>query len=676
VGTIITRYYETIGNIAQNGVHHMRHHPARLPLLAAFLAAGALALATAATAAVGSWSPLGPDGESIYALAADPANPNLVYAATTTSVFRSSDGGDSWTFAGSGLGSSSNSGGIRTLALSGTAVIVGTNWEGVWRSLDEGRTWRAATAGFPIRPHVNALLVDPRRRERVWLASWEGIFVSEDRGETWAAHNGDLSIPAGGVQSLAIDPANGQLYAHRVGELFTSSDEGTSWSLLRCLGRRCGSVVVDPADAGTLFTVSGGVLRSRDGGTVWEKLRAPKGGLFALLGFHGGRLFAYSRSYINGVFVDRLYWSADQGASWAAAGQPEADSIAVMASSGDTLYLGSEGRASLGGVFRSGDGGEHWEAASMGLSGRWVESIAVDPHQPGVLYAQASDHLLVSEDDGANWRLSLAAPGVLVFGTGDLLFDPNILGRVWSTTGSSLWRSDDGGHRWMAVPRVDSGTEALAADPRTRGGVWAGGRNGLFHSPNGRAWKKVRPARGENIGVSDIAVAPGDPRIVWVAGYAATGAPGPRLYRSGDGGQSWQRRDDGLPYFVMRLALDPENPDVLFAAAGNGLFGSSDGGASWQGLPPPTTVPANPEHIRWEIVASPVAPLTLYANVNGLESEVVYRSRDAGATWQAVGGGSIAPGSFGIRALAVDPHDPRRLLAGTAKRGIFTFTEP
>jgi hypothetical protein len=43
---------------------------------------------------------------------------------------------------------------------------------------------------------------------------------------------------------------------------------------------------------------------------------------------------------------------------------------------------------------------------------------------------------------------------------------------------------------------------------------------------------------------------------------------------------------------------------------------------------------------------------------------------------QEIGGGSIAPGSYGIRALAVDPHDPRRLLAGTAKRGIFTFTEP
>ncbi len=490
----------------------MSHHPARLSLLAA----GALALATAAMAAVGSWSPLGPDGESIYALAADPGNPNLVYAATATSVFRSSDGGDRWTFAGSGLGSTSAPG-IRALALSGTAVIVGTTWEGVWRSLDEGRTWSATTAGLPIRPHVNALLVDPRRRERVWLASWEGIFVSDDRGETWAARNGDLPT-AGGVESLAIDPANGQLYARTLSELFTSSDEGTRWSLLRCFGRRCGSVAVDPADA-TLFTVAGGVLRSRDGGTVWEKLRAPKGGLFALLGFHGGRLFGYSRSYANGLAVDRLYWSADQGASWAAAGQPDDRSIAVMASSGDTLYLGSAGIASLGGVFRSGDGGEHWEAASMGLSGRWIESIAVDPQQPGVVYAQASDHLLASEDDGASWRLSLAAPNVMVFGGGDLLVDPYLRGRVWSTTGDSLWRSDDGGHRWLGVPRVGAGIGALAADPRTRGGVWVGGRNGLFQSSNGRAWKKVRPGRGESLGVMDIAVAPGDPRLVWVAGH-------------------------------------------------------------------------------------------------------------------------------------------------------------
>src|SRR5947208_3499745 len=106
---------------------------ARPPLLVTLLATGALALATAASAAVGSWSPLGPDGEAIQGLAADPSNPNLVYAATPTSVFRSGDGGASWTFAGTGLGETSAPG-LRALALSGLAVIAGTTWEGVWRS--------------------------------------------------------------------------------------------------------------------------------------------------------------------------------------------------------------------------------------------------------------------------------------------------------------------------------------------------------------------------------------------------------------------------------------------------------------------------------------------------------------------------------------------------------------
>ena len=63
--------------------------------------------------------------------------------------------------AGADLGAFS----IRSLALSGSTVIVGTDWEGVWRSPDEGRTWRVITAGLSPTPHVNALVVDPQRSE-------------------------------------------------------------------------------------------------------------------------------------------------------------------------------------------------------------------------------------------------------------------------------------------------------------------------------------------------------------------------------------------------------------------------------------------------------------------------------------------------------------------------------
>ena len=157
-------------------------------------------------------------------------------------------------------------------------------------------------------------------------------------------------------------------------------------------------------------------------------------------------------------------------------------------------------------------------------------------------------------------------------------------------------------------------------------------------------------------------------------GYTTESAPlGARLYRSVDGRQSWQRRDDGLPgWGVYGVVLDPQRTDVLFATSGDGIFRSRDGGASWHRLPPPAPVPGDSDAIRWEIDL-PETPTTPYAVVAG--SEAIYRSRDEGETWQRVGANSGEAGAGSIPALMVDPHDTRRLLIGTAKRGILIWTD-
>src|SRR5688572_25061294 len=80
-----------------------------LARLGTALFAFALALAATATLAVPAfagnrvWTPIGPDGGRVRALAVDPAAPDVVYAGTEGTVFRSDDGAESWTFAGSGL---------------------------------------------------------------------------------------------------------------------------------------------------------------------------------------------------------------------------------------------------------------------------------------------------------------------------------------------------------------------------------------------------------------------------------------------------------------------------------------------------------------------------------------------------------------------------------------------
>jgi photosystem II stability/assembly factor-like uncharacterized protein len=653
--------------------HHARFTSNFGPTLAAALAFAALALPAPAGAGNRQWTQLGPDGGSIYALAVDPLDLDVVYAATSTTVFRSADGGASWSFAGAGLGGLGP--GIRTITKVGSSLLVGSTWDGIWTSRDDARSWQRTGSGLPDRPHIEAFVLDPNHHERLWATAWEGLFFSDDRGNSWTARGGELA--PGGVRALAIDSFTGQLYARTVSEVFTSTDDGESWSLLRCLGRRCGDVVVDPQQAGTLLTVSGSILRSRDAGATWQKLRGPKGS-FVLLGFQGGRLFGIARNVVRGVSTERLHFSDDQGDHWMAAAETPAEpSLGPLLGAGDTLYLGSSGATGAGGVFRSRDGGEHWEAASAGLSPRWIESLVVHPTQPGVIVAKASDHLFVSEDDGASWRVSLPAAGVQTFGAGDLLIDADVPARIWSADGVYLLRSDDLGRRWVQVSRVGTGVATVEADPRTPAGIWVGTSTAVYNSPDGRTWKRLRLSTAESFGVLDIAAHPGDPQVVWVAGYGYTpgsGNTGARLYRSDDGGRSWQRRDDGLPgWGVYVVVLDPLRTDVLFAASGDGIFRSRDGGASWQRLPSPAPVSGDPEAIRWEIVASPETPAALYATLAG--SEAIFRSRDEGDTWQRVGANTGEAGAGSIPALVVDPHDTRRLLIGTAKRGILTWTD-
>ena len=655
--------------------HPMSHHAIR-PLRSSIVASSAaallvsLALATPAAAGNRTWTPLGPDGGSISALAVDPLDLDVVYAASSITVFRSTDGGDSWSFAGGGLGGTAP--GIRTLTKVGGTLLVGSTWEGIWASRDDARTWQRTGGGLPARPHVEAFVLDPNHHERIWAAAWEGLFFSDDRGTSWTSRSGDLALH-GGVRSLAIDNFTGQLYARAVDELFTSSDDGESWSLMRCLGRRCGDVFVDPLRPGTLLTVSGGILRSRDAGATWQKLRVPKG-LSVLLGFQGGRLFGSVRN-LRGATAERLHFSDDQGDHWTAAAESPAEPwLGPLVGAGDTLFVGSSGAGGAGGVFRSRDGGESWEAASAGLSPRWVETLVVHPTRPGVLFAKASDHLFASEDDGASWRVSATA-GVQTFGAGNLLIEPDLPARIWSADGVYLLRSDDLGRRWTQVRRVGTGVAVVAADPRTPGGAWIGTSTALYQSPNGSSWKRLRLSGAENVGVLDVAAHPAEPQTVWVAGYAytAAGAPlGARLYRSVDGGQSWQRRDEGLPgWGVTRVALDPRRSHTAFATAGDGIFRSRDGGGSWQRLATPASLTGSPDS-PWEVVAAPGAPTTLYAH---RYTEEVYRSADGGDSWQRVGANSGETGAESIRELVVDPHDPRRLLAGTAKRGILTFTD-
>jgi photosystem II stability/assembly factor-like uncharacterized protein len=392
---------------------------------------------------------------------------------------------------------------------------------------------------------------------------------------------------------------------------------------------------------------------------------------------HDGRLFAASHVTIRNVSHGQIFTSDDLGAHFVPASRhPDDATLGGFAAVGDALFVGSSGATSPGGVFRSDDGGRTWDRANNGLAARFINDVAVDPLQPGVLYAKASNHLFRSRDDGATWQISLPSDTVFSFGGNDLLADPTVPGRVWNAS-FYLERSDDAGARWTMVRPVSFPVETLAADPGAPRTVWVGGGAGLFVSNGGRAWKRVRPSPGDEVGVTAIAVDPLDPQVVWVAGWSihsGVDAAG-RLFRSGDGGATWEPRDTGLPIQpATSLIPHPAAAGTIFAAAGAAMYRSHDAGVSWQKVPAP--LPDDGSDGSWRLAIAPGAQPTLYALRLDLDADGVFATRDEGATWRRLGASDRGWGRTPLRTLTVDPLDPRRIFAGTAQRGVFVWTEP
>jgi photosystem II stability/assembly factor-like uncharacterized protein len=183
------------------------------------------------------------------------------------------------------------------------------------------------------------------------------------------------------------------------------------------------------------------------------------------------------------------------------------------------------------------------------------------------------------------------------------------------------------------------------------------GTGGLYRTTGEGAWDRLGKGLPDETQIQAVTVHPNDPDVV----YAGTHR-GP--YRSLDRGDSWARLDfpdDGTQ--VWAIAVHPLSPRVLYAGTSPvGVFSSDDGGDSWRRLP----VPALPEHIRMEfpcrvmrLAVDPANPDHVYAT---LEVGGVIRSLDGGQTWDDC--------SDGLLELAQRPHLKSKIQSDTENEGM------
>ncbi|MBI3962406.1 MAG: hypothetical protein HY335_06625 [Deinococcus sp.] len=145
-------------------------------------------------------------GRSVLALVVHPRDPNLVYAALhTTGVFKTTDGGTTWTSSGAGLPTLP----VIALAidLSNPAVLfAGIAGSGVYRSTDGGLTWQQSSAGMDLESVIASIVVDPSNSQVVYAANrLSGVYLSTDGGATWRALNDGLVHRTANVLAISAD---------------------------------------------------------------------------------------------------------------------------------------------------------------------------------------------------------------------------------------------------------------------------------------------------------------------------------------------------------------------------------------------------------------------------------------------------------------------------------------
>lgn len=306
----------------------------------------------------------------------------------------------------------------------------------------------------------------------------------------------------------------------------------------------------------------------------------------------------------------------------------------------DTYYVAY----AQGGIWKSINGGRTWKPVFDEQSTNSIGSIAIAPSDPNVVYAGSGE---------ANIR------GNVTFGTG-------------------IFKSDDAGKTWQHVWKSRGQIGTMVVDPRNPDVAFAAvlgspfGPNkerGVYRTTDGgKTWKQVL-YKNEQTGASDVALDPGNPRIVF-AGFWQTrrspwdmtsGGPGSGLYRSADGGDTWEQLDKGGlpegPWGKVGVRVAASNPDVVYAlieAKQGGLYRSSDGGETWE----LASDSASLRQRAWYYTCLTIDPSN--ADIVWFPQVPLLKTVDGGKTIVSVD----AKIHGDHHDVWIDPKDPKRMMSG------------
>ena len=427
------------------------------------------------------------------------------------------------------------------------------------------------------------------------------------------ADGGALSVNINGSPVLSFTDPNPLLFgtigvenddvhgAFRIGSVSVTSTippQATWQQLGGPDGGQIQAIDIDPTNTSVIYAgaVHTGVMKSDNKGDFWREI-----------GFSGG---------MTGT---------------------KANIVAIAPSNSSVVYASLEDSSTGGGASKSTDGGLHWRPLSQGLTGYFVETLAVDPTNPNTLYI-ATENL------------------------------------VGSTLPVGLEKSMDGGNTWTTL--LSAQVQSITISRSNPSTLCVGTADqGVMHSDNGGAtWKSVTPAQAQDQQFNRVVIDPQNPNIAIAhEGVLNLGGRtcGP-LFRTTDGGNTWTFLSATMPLFgeqpcspeggLIDLAQAQNSPSTLYAVGnypnGTGLMlRSDDTGGTWRTLP--GRMAAVPQVVKID----PTDANTVYVGTFG---EGVYRTEDGGVTLTHLTTGFLGGG---IYALAVYPGNSNVIYASRSING-------
>ncbi|HYH09866.1 MAG TPA: glycosyl hydrolase [Thermoanaerobaculia bacterium] len=490
----------------------------------------------------------------------DPTNPRILYASTWrvrrtpyslesggegSALWKSTDGGDTWTNLSRNKGLPKGALGIIGVTVSrsnpqNVYAIIEAEEGGVFRSRDGGETWEKTNDSRDLRQrawYYTRIYADPQEEDTVYVLNVR-FHQSKDGGKTFTS----IATPHSDNHDLWIDPNDpSRMIEANDGGANVSTDGGRSWT-----GQ-------DNQPTAQFYRVS-----------------TDNSFPYRLLGAQQDNSAVRIRHRSNDSEIDVREWEETAGG--------ESGHIVARPDNPDLVYGGSYGGYLTLLNHRTGEFRDvnPWPDNPMGHGAegaaerfQWNFPLLFSPHDANVLYA-ASQHLWQSTNGGTNWtRIS-----------GDLTRNDR---SKMGPSGGPITKDNTSVEYYGTI-------FAVAESALEQGVIWTGSDDGLLHltRDGGQTWKNVTPASMPQwLMINSIDPSPFENGTAYVAGtmYKSDDFR-PYLYKTTDYGATWTKITNGIAndHFTRVVRTDRRRKGLLYAGTERGMYVSFDDGASWQSL--------------------------------------------------------------------------------------------